>query len=211
MGQGLRQAAPPALWPSMPPPNPAALYFPGEALVLVEELKVGAGSNIEKPQSVFATNLEENQWPLMRFDFPPRWAGLAVMWGISGCNVHQMTWGTGCSAGRDWASRTEEAPGPAAARTGRDRGPTEKVSGRHAAPLPGPERAPGQAWMSAMAEVGSGSRSLGSQPSEGMRSTQVRGAGQGQEQWEVVTGGEAGAAHSGLLASEGGERQLSVG
>ena len=40
-------------------------------MVVVEGLKVGAGSNIEKPQSVLTVNLEENQWPLVRFDFSP--------------------------------------------------------------------------------------------------------------------------------------------
>lgn len=38
-------------------------------MVVVEGLKMGTDSNTEKPRSVLTANLEENQWPLMRFDF----------------------------------------------------------------------------------------------------------------------------------------------
>lgn len=71
MGWGLQQTVPTALSPSLLPASPTLLSFPEEAMVVFEGLKVGAGSNIEKPQSVPTANLEENQWLLMRFDFSP--------------------------------------------------------------------------------------------------------------------------------------------
>lgn len=51
-----------------------------------------------------------------------------------------MTWGIGCSVGRDWVSRIEEVLGLVVVRIGRDRGLIEKVLGRYVVLLLGLER-----------------------------------------------------------------------
>lgn len=55
------------------------------------------------------------------------------MEGSLGAVCEEMSQGTSCRAGRNWAAESEEAPGPAG--TGRDRGLTEgQRSGCHPAP-----------------------------------------------------------------------------
>lgn len=117
---------------------------------------------------------------------------------------------TAYRAGRDWAMSGREAPGPAASRTGQDRGPTDRRSGCHPAPASWAERAPGPAWVSAGARLRSGSRTLDSQPQKevGLRSTQIRGAACGKEEQEAATEGGGCTAHSGSLALDGDDEQL---
>lgn len=95
--------------------------------------------------------------------------------GSLGAVCEELIQDTSCRTGRNWATKSEEAPGPA--------GTEDQQTGYHDAIQPhpqGPEGVPGPAWVSAMAELGPGSRSLNSRSSEGMRSTQVREAGRGQ-------------------------------
>lgn len=97
----------------------------------------------------------------MRFDFFHDGRGR------TGCYVRglwvqtgkKMLQATGCRAGRNWATRSEEAPGPAG--TGRDKELTVRIKAAIQPHLPSPERAPA-AWV--MAELGFGFRSLDSQP-----------------------------------------------
>lgn len=92
-----------------------------------------------------------------------------------------MLQATGCRAGRNWATRSEEAPGPAG--TGRDKELTVRIQAAIQPHLPSPERGPA-AWVPAMAELGFGFRSLDSQPPDGL-GAEVHTS----QWWEVVTGG----------------------
>lgn len=59
----------PILSPPTLPTSLVPLYCPGKDTVVVEGLQVGTGSNIKETQSILTENMEENQWPLMRFYF----------------------------------------------------------------------------------------------------------------------------------------------
>lgn len=93
----------------------------------------------------------------------------------------EMLQATGCRAGRNRATRSEEALGPVG--TGRDKELTDRIQAAIQPHLPSPERSP-EAWVSAMAKLGFGFRSLDSQPPDGIGAEVHTG-----QRWEVVTGG----------------------